>query len=88
MTYEQCVAAQSKAFADALAEAECRRNQPRSSFTVLLGDLCQEQPAWMRYVIGGILATGAGVIASVVYGTANLSVFTSGIVAAANFPVI
>jgi hypothetical protein len=93
MTYGECVAAQSKAFADALAEAECRRNQPRSSFTVLLGDLCGEQPAWMRYVIGGILAvgtlaTGAGVIASVVYGTANLSVFTSGIVAAASFPVI
>lgn len=93
MTYEKCVAALEKASADAIAEAECRRNQPRSSLTVLLGDLCGEQPAWMRYVIGGVLAvgtlaTGAGVIAGAIYGTVNLSIFNAGIVAAANFPII
>jgi hypothetical protein len=36
----------------------------------------------------GTLVTGAGVVMEAVYGAANLSIFTSGIVAASSFPVI
>jgi hypothetical protein len=91
--YEQCVAEASRAWSEYWTEVECRRNQPRSGFVALLGDTCKPQPDWVRYVINGVFAvgtlvTGAGVVATLVYGTAQLSVFNAGIVAASQFPVI
>lgn len=80
ISFEECSEIVTKAWAKYNAERACReRHRNSHALTGLLGDPCEKQPEWFKYVIMGVMAvgviTGAGAFYAAGHGAYQTVIF-------------